>query len=35
MKSLVLEELPKVIVSLALSSSTIPQGTYFSLHPIS
>src|SRR5262244_4425268 len=35
MKSLVLEELPKVMVSSALSSSTIPQGTYFSLHPIS
>jgi len=28
-------ELPKVMVSSALSSSTIPQGTYFSLHPLS
>src|SRR5262249_42817534 len=35
MKSLVLAELPKVMLSSALSSSTIPHGMYFSLHPIS
>src|SRR6266478_3737094 len=33
MKSLVLYELPKVMLSSALSSSTIPQGIYFSSHP--
>src|SRR6266446_7147176 len=33
MKSLVLYELPKVMCSAALSSSTIPHGIYFSSHP--
>src|SRR5882724_10550306 len=35
MKSLVFYELPKVMGNAPLSSSTSPQGAYFSWHPLS
>src|SRR4029453_3020426 len=34
MQSLVLEELPKVTYSCAVSSSTIPHGIYFPFHQV-